>query len=459
LKGVSANNSNLSDDQYIDVQTIVLAERIEHYLTETNRLFVDETQFAPAMTYMIGGLWSMIAHQYSDESLAKLKQLRESLLTKISTIDKLANRKTVLIEPTLNQAANTPTAVSLSSSSDSSINVVDLESEMEAFKINTELIKTKIGAQGELMKNLLDKMGVVSSIQAENKSASTLTSSTISTVVDSDKQPQAQTVSEHNSELEFNSPGTSPTSGLFDYFKKKWDARSSLHSTVTTNTNDQPEVADNIIQASSSSSTSNAQQMTSSETSTEEKINPDNQNKGTVDSGVTASEQNFYFYYNVNDYIAIDKDLALNEQVKEQLNERAVNENSGSMAASSSSSSSSSSTDSKISKIDESQKSSISNDENGVGLLSDSKRTPPLLAGAGQETAPDVVVNSTILQCPVCLVSVDSRDVAFDEYERHVGDCGGEQDGAQFVCMFCLRIYKNDEQSEYEQHVESHMVY
>ncbi len=424
----AANISTQSDEQFIDVQTIVLIEKIEQYLTEADRLFEDESSFKPAMSYLISHFWSIIAYQYSDENLPKLKTLRDSLLTKIDSVD----NKLTSLNNTRIKAVGVEKSCNTVSSMNSSINVIDVDSELETFKHEAEVIKSKMSEQTELIKSLLHQMNLNKLQEPENRS--TLTQSTVDANLNSNSTSIDKESDDHDRSF---SPSSSPTSGLFDYFKRKWDMRTS----VKIDKRDESLTSSQII--------------TEKAKSEKEANSNENSSANTSSDISTANDPNFYFYYNVNDYIAIDKNLALNEQLKEL----AKNNPEGLTSESSMVSSA----DSKISKLNESGP--IAANENGV--IIDSKKTPANgmvdQVNANQATNSkgsqlmynQIADSSFTIQCPVCMVSVDSRVVPLDDYEKHVMSCSNEKN--QLVCMFCLRVFNHNEQYVYEEHVDGHL--
>ncbi len=429
------------------MQTIVLIEKIEQYLTETDKLFAGESHFKPAMTYMINHFWSIIAYQYNDENLNKLKILRDSLLNKIDSVDRQLNCKTQA-PAAADSAAEKSYSGASTTSVDSSINVIDLQSELESFKLETEAIKNKMSQQSELMRHLLLQMSL-NQQEAENRS--TLTSSSVTeATLDAKSDPNSiQVVREHveneqkDQDYSF-SPGASPTSSLFEYFKKKWDMKSSVKVEKKSE--------------SMSNSQVNTAEDRKKQTDADVKVTPsvassnENTSASTSSDISTTNDVNFYFYYNVNDYIAIDKNLALNEQLKEEAKKQLTGSGEGPSVVSSMTSSA----DSKISKLNETGSSLITED---VAIF-DSKKTPinGIVSQVGTNPASksdDLANDSFTIQCPVCMISVDSRAVPLEDYENHVMTCSNET--KQLVCMFCLKIYSGNEIYPFERHVDAHM--
>ena len=56
---------------------------MEHYLTETNKIFKCDKDCSDSMKYLIKNIWSLIAHDYSDTNLDQLKIIRDELISKI----------------------------------------------------------------------------------------------------------------------------------------------------------------------------------------------------------------------------------------------------------------------------------------------------------------------------------------------------------------------------------------
>ena len=56
---------------------------MEHYLTETNKIFKSDNDCSDSIKYLIKNIWSLIAHDYSDTNLDQLKIIRDELISKI----------------------------------------------------------------------------------------------------------------------------------------------------------------------------------------------------------------------------------------------------------------------------------------------------------------------------------------------------------------------------------------
>lgn len=92
---------SLSESEFVDVNSLSIAEKIEHHLGETDAIFAITTgattnndddgtaQFYPAMEYLVKNLWSIIAHEYDEKSLQSTRLIRDSLLGKLQRVNEM----------------------------------------------------------------------------------------------------------------------------------------------------------------------------------------------------------------------------------------------------------------------------------------------------------------------------------------------------------------------------------
>lgn len=135
------------DDGFIDVNSLVIAEKIEQHLKEANRLFTDSSKLKLCMEYLINNFWSLVAYLYTDENLADVKDLRDSLLSKLNkAITEL--KKTEMSES--KDSMNTVLGQSMTM-----LQLNDLSKEMRACKEETDSFKEKILAQNQMLKEFI----------------------------------------------------------------------------------------------------------------------------------------------------------------------------------------------------------------------------------------------------------------------------------------------------------------
>ena len=470
-KTLEHNDSTASDDQFIDVKTDFLIEKIEQYIKEADRMFVNEFCFKPAMYYLINHFWSIIAYQYNDENLGKLKLLRDSLLSKIDNVDKKLQEDTSIQhkQPAVTTTnSNTSSNNNTSSSINSSINVIDFENEMEMFKQEAMALKNKLSQQNELVKSLIQNLS-----QSENVTLSTNCAATSNAAVSSEpaqvenqetptcqtqeaKPEEATEVKQEESENEnveeekpiSISPGSSPTSFMFNYFQKKYKSAKDKMSksvivqptTTTTTTTTTPDpnqskfTVSNIEITFPTSPRSENQQssMSSSIASVATSPNSSNNNED-------------YFYYNVNDYIAIDKNIGLSQHMVDEKKRPSSDAN-------------------LVQEEEEQNVNSSLNDDDSIQAIPSSLEltenqnndvtadSPHSLETTSSKT---LTHNLSVYQCPVCQLTVDSKSIPFEKYEAHVQKCTNNSE--ILVCMFCLSTFAKQELYEYELHVDQHI--
>lgn len=89
---------SLSESEFVDVNSLSIAEKIEHHLGETDAIFAittgensddDTAKFYPAMEYLVKNLWSIIAHEYDEKSLQSTRLIRDSLLGKLQRVNEM----------------------------------------------------------------------------------------------------------------------------------------------------------------------------------------------------------------------------------------------------------------------------------------------------------------------------------------------------------------------------------
>ena len=405
---------------------------------------------------MLNHFWSIIAYQYNDENLTKLKALRDSLLAKIDNVDKIVAASVLATEQDQQHLdhRHQNSVDHATSSMNSSINVIDLENEIETFKQDAMLIKSKVVQQSELLKNLIENM-MSSNKSVSNENQVTLERNAISvkeTVIENENTYQ---------EYSF-SPSTSPTSCMFEYFQRKFNTKpdslallSTSQQATNENSNEKnssPEVNSNEFKTLTPTSETAPAVPTNSASS--HSINSSSSSSDNT-QGQEPDNSAFYFYYHVNDYIAIDKTLALNEQLKE---EKAIQNQISSVNTSPASSSN-------ISKLNQTNSSSFNEDSILSSLPQHANTLQISIEPAPTETLPttsdnnantkDSEANLALYQCPSCQLSVDPKSVSFEIFNEHVLNCINNNE--QLVCMFCLTMFEKDDLAEYELHIESHL--
>lgn len=70
---------------YVDVQNI--ANKLEYYLDETNKLFKSSEDCANSMQFFVKNVWSLIAHEHNEKNLDQFKQVKDELIQKLSKLD------------------------------------------------------------------------------------------------------------------------------------------------------------------------------------------------------------------------------------------------------------------------------------------------------------------------------------------------------------------------------------
>jgi hypothetical protein len=390
--------AKMINNEYVDVQNIILAEKIEQYLTETNRLLKDETQFKLAFNYLINHFWSIIAFQYNDENLDKVKRLRDCLLEKIDSIDKKIQNSNLNLT---------------SLSNESSINVIDFESELDVFKHSANQIKNKIAHQNEIVKNLIHSFAI-SNTESTTESNSQKSDSTTT----SRQQKEADNEHEKEDEEEDGnsviSPSSSPTSFVFDYFANKYKSVKDRN----------PSLVDQ----------SSASALSSLNTLTEQQV------EQTAQQNEQKPVNNDYFYYHVNDYIAIDKTMELHEELWPKKDELVNNDSVLSSANSS------------FARIND----SYTNETRDPAVFIDSKLTPIEPSPATSSSSSTNQKNSNY-ECPFCKLSADPASISYNLFEEHVSECERSNESLLF-CMFCLKSFNKDsDQQIYREHIDSHL--
>lgn len=63
--------------------------------------------------------------------------------------------------------------------------------------------------------------------------------------------------------------------------------------------------------------------------------------------------------------------------------------------------------------------------------------------------------NFVIYQCPKCNTSIDPQQIAYEVFLKHMQNCDVERN---LVCMFCLRSFTKEDEDDYVDHVNSHMI-
>jgi len=130
---------------YVDVQNI--ANKIEYYLIETNKLFKTNLDLNDSMKYLIKNIWSLIAHEYNDKNLDQLKLVKDELVDKLQA-PSITKQKIDSSVNTDNTTANTTTTTT------DIISLNEIESLVTSYKIDAETLKDKLFKQNELIKEL-----------------------------------------------------------------------------------------------------------------------------------------------------------------------------------------------------------------------------------------------------------------------------------------------------------------
>jgi len=174
---ISANPDKDDDTdsiiEFVDVQNI--AKKVEHYLTETNKIFKTDKDCTDSMKYLIKNIWSLIAHDYSDTNLDQLKVIRDELVNKIDRAN-------------INTQATTM---------DSAVNV-DLISNNELIEsLAMENFAEKLAKQNEIIKLIIQKVEETKNHEPKEQEQQPATTSKAA--------KESETVS-HNDDDDFVSP-------------------------------------------------------------------------------------------------------------------------------------------------------------------------------------------------------------------------------------------------------------
>ena len=147
---------------YVDVQNI--ANKIEYYLIETNKLFKTNVDLNDSMKYLIKNIWSLIAHEYNDKNLDQLKLVKDELVNKLQAPSTTKQK----IDSSVN-TDNTDTDTDTTSTDMISLN--EIESLVTSYKIDAETLKDKLFKQNELIKELKQQFESSTSICKVNEPA------------------------------------------------------------------------------------------------------------------------------------------------------------------------------------------------------------------------------------------------------------------------------------------------
>ena len=309
-----------SPDTFVDVNFMIMNEKLENFLVNANRKLTDKNQLCETMKFLIENICSLIEFEKKSDDVQKLKC---ELLTKIDKYEKDfendATTKQQVIKSnhsqenvssqtdnnslTSNERATSSISIqeslNLSSFEKLSVSLVD---ELNTVRAEANMFKDKISKQNELIKILINNFppsqpSTSSSIGNNNNNNPTSSSESITlnqTLIKSEEDKPnipvqiKDTNQNDNDEDEddyYTSPGTSPTDFVFDRISR---IRKQQQIPTTTTTN-QIEPRD-----------------TETETLTEENVN--------------APTENVTYLYNLNDFIAVDSTLQYGNQLDNETN-------------------------------------------------------------------------------------------------------------------------------------------
>lgn len=179
---------------------MVLTEKIEHHLLETNKLFTDETKFKSSIEYLIKNFWSIIAYGYNDKNLSKLKHVRDDLLLKVDKVDKLVS---IAIQ-TQDQKRETSNLIN-------SISLINgLDTELVSVKQETFSLKEKVLRQNELLKAFISEISNVTNLHEQSLNKNPDTSL--------DQEDKSSRMSKSQTSLGPAEPETSINKATHDYY-------------------------------------------------------------------------------------------------------------------------------------------------------------------------------------------------------------------------------------------------
>ena len=309
-----------SPDTFVDVNFMIMNEKLENFLVNANRKLTDKNQLCETMKFLIENICSLIEFEKKSDNVQKLKC---ELLTKIDKYEKdFENEPTTkqqviksnhsqenVSSQTDNNSLTSNERATSSISIQESLNLssfeklsVSLVDELNTVRAEANMFKDKISKQNELIKILINNFppsqpSTSSSIGNNNNNNPTSSSESITlnqTLIKSEEDKPnipvqiKDTNQNDNDEDEddyYTSPGTSPTDFVFDRISR---IRKQQQIPTTTTTN-QIEPRD-----------------TETETLTEENVN--------------APTENVTYLYNLNDFIAVDSTLQYGNQLDNETN-------------------------------------------------------------------------------------------------------------------------------------------
>jgi hypothetical protein len=229
-----ANENSDPKDEFVDVNCLVIFEKIEAHLKEANRIFTDNSKYKEAFVYLVKNFWSLTAYMYSDSNLHQAKHLRDELLKKIEQID-LSNITNTTTSSIMNQSGfETSSSMSPLSSSMarndgelfSSMNI-DIEL-LQNCKTTTDSLQARLVEQNNMLKSFIKDMEE-KNFEEEKAAKLEKLKSKLSNENSSKLSSLNEEVQRNDKELKIEkteteddenfSPGSSPSS----FFMKKFD--------------------------------------------------------------------------------------------------------------------------------------------------------------------------------------------------------------------------------------------
>ena len=223
---IQQSNGNYDPkDEYVDVNCLVIFEKIEEHLKETNRIFKDSSKLIEAFVYMVKNFWSLTAYMYSDSNLNEAKLLRDELLRKIEEID--CSETISAKENKTESLLLLTTGPSLVKSDTDLLSSLNLDMDfLQSCKANTETLQAKLFEQNSILKSFLKDIEVNNFEDEKLVKLEKLKlkfSTENSKIADVSKQnDDAESKSEADNDYtscQNFSPGTSPSS----FFMNKFD--------------------------------------------------------------------------------------------------------------------------------------------------------------------------------------------------------------------------------------------
>jgi len=260
---------------YVDVQNI--ANKLDYYLIETNKIFKTNEDCIDSVKYLIKNIWSLIAHECTEQSLGDFKKVRDELITKLNKMDSEIKENM--------------------SSSQLGTNSIDLISnvEVETITNETNTLKEKLQKQNEMLKELKQ--------QIENSKLKT--KEKVKEIV---KEP-VEEPEKPDEDDECNSPSSSPTNLLATVFQKYMNKEKKGQEQYSNEKIKELSLKQDL-------------QETINEPSVHQKvIETTTEPKETIQ--IQKSKSNDYYLYNSNDFIAVqmnsmDATLVTDEDMSNQ---------------------------------------------------------------------------------------------------------------------------------------------